>query len=111
MYQRKNTNGHNSNSTNNNNNNNMYSRASSGGFGRDLEGGRGGGGRFNDTNANILEQQNNDRINELSDQVARLKVLTYIKNLPLFLPDRSHSHTLFLMLLVLFLFLKLGSND
>ncbi len=29
-----------------------------------------------DTNANILEQQNNDRISELSDQVARLKGLT-----------------------------------
>jgi hypothetical protein len=72
MYQRKNTNGHNSNSTINTNN--MYSRTSSGGYGRDVEGGR-GGGRFNDTNSNILEQQNNDRINELSDQVARLKVL------------------------------------
>jgi blocked early in transport 1 len=29
-----------------------------------------------DTNANILEHQNNDRISELSDQVARLKGLT-----------------------------------
>jgi len=29
-----------------------------------------------DTNTNIMEQQNNDRINELSDQVARLKGLT-----------------------------------
>ena len=29
-----------------------------------------------DTNANILEHQNNDRIAELSDQVARLKGLT-----------------------------------
>lgn len=53
----------------------MYSRTGSGGYGRDLEGGgRGGGGRYNDTNSNILEQQNNDRISELSDQVARLKV-------------------------------------
>jgi blocked early in transport 1 len=69
MYQRKNANGQSSNNTNS-----MYSRSGSAGYGRDLEGGR-GGGRFNDTNANILEQQNNDRINELSDQVARLKVL------------------------------------
>jgi len=45
----------------------MYSR------GGDVEG---GGGRFNDTNSNILEQQNNDRISELSEQVARLKGLT-----------------------------------
>lgn len=48
--------------------------------GYDLEGGgsggRRGGGGYNDTNANILEQQNNERINELSDQVARLKGLT-----------------------------------
>lgn len=29
-----------------------------------------------DTNANIMEQQNNDRISELSDQVSRLKGLT-----------------------------------
>ena len=50
----------------------MYSRGGSGGYGRgDVEG---GGGRFNDANTNILEQQNNDRISELSEQVARLKV-------------------------------------
>ena len=30
----------------------------------------------NDTNANIMEQQNNDRISELSESVARLKGLT-----------------------------------
>lgn len=30
----------------------------------------------NETNANIMETQNNDRISELSDQVARLKGLT-----------------------------------
>ena len=47
----------------------MYSRTSVG-YGRDVEGGR----RFNDANTNILEQQNNDRISELSEQVARLKV-------------------------------------
>lgn len=29
-----------------------------------------------DANSNIMEQQNNDRIGELSDQVARLKGLT-----------------------------------
>ena len=73
MHQRKNTsssNGHNS----GNGSNNMYSRGGSGGYGRgDIEG---GGGRFNDTNSNILEQQNNERISELSDQVARLKGLT-----------------------------------
>ena len=63
MHQRKNTNSH--------NNSNMYSRGGSGGYGRgDVE----GGGRFNDANTNILEQQNNDRISELSEQVARLKV-------------------------------------
>jgi blocked-early-in-transport protein 1 len=39
--------------------------------------GRAGGGRTaNDTNANIVEQQNNERISMLSDQVARLKGLT-----------------------------------
>jgi len=50
----------------------MYSRNNAGGYGRDVE----GGGRFNDANTNILEQQNNDRISELSEQVARLKGLT-----------------------------------
>ena len=65
MHQRKNTNGYSSNS------NDMYAR------GRDLEG---GGGRFNDTNTNILEQQNNARISELSEQVARLKVNKSIRN-------------------------------
>ena len=63
MYQRK-TNSSNGGSS-------MYSRGNSGGYGRDVEG---GGGRFNDANTNILEQQNNDRISELSEQVARLKV-------------------------------------
>ncbi len=63
MHQRRNTNGH-------SNSKNMYSRSGSGGYGRDVE----GGGRFNDANTNILEQQNNDRISELSEQVARLKV-------------------------------------
>jgi blocked-early-in-transport protein 1 len=64
MHQRKNTNSGNGSS-------NMHGR---GGYNRgDPE----RGGRFNnDTNANILEQQNNDRINELGDQVARLKGLT-----------------------------------
>eukprot|EP00591_Stephanopyxis_turris_P012903 CAMPEP_0195518706 /NCGR_PEP_ID=MMETSP0794_2-20130614/13545_1 /TAXON_ID=515487 /ORGANISM="Stephanopyxis turris, Strain CCMP 815" /LENGTH=124 /DNA_ID=CAMNT_0040647727 /DNA_START=212 /DNA_END=586 /DNA_ORIENTATION=+ len=40
-----------------------------------LEGGR-GGMSAGETNSNIMEQQNNDRINDLSDQVARLKGLT-----------------------------------
>ena len=40
-----------------------------------LESGR-GGMNARDTNANIMEQQNNDRISELSDQVSRLKGLT-----------------------------------
>ena len=69
MHQRKNTNGHNS---SRNNSNEMYTRA----HGGDVEG---GGGRFNDTNSNILEQQNNDRISELSEQVARLKVRSQVK--------------------------------
>ena len=68
MHQRRSTKG---NDSSNNNSKNMYSRG--GGYGRDVEGG-GGGGRFNDANTNILEQQNNDRISELSEQVARLKV-------------------------------------
>ena len=34
------------------------------------------GGGYSDTNSNILEQQNNERILELSDQVSRLKGLT-----------------------------------
>mmetsp|Transcript_36884 Transcript_36884/g.42071 ORF Transcript_36884/g.42071 Transcript_36884/m.42071 type:complete len:140 (-) Transcript_36884:20-439(-) len=33
-------------------------------------------GKHNDMNSNILEQQNNERISELSEQVARLKGLT-----------------------------------
>ena len=58
----------------------MYSRGGSGGYGRgDVE----GGGRFNDANTNILEQQNNDRISELSEQVARLKVNYSVQRQPL----------------------------
>ena len=46
-----------------------------------LESGRGrsnnnGGMSSHEANASIMEQQNNDRINELSDQVSRLKGLT-----------------------------------
>ena len=54
------------------NNTDMYNKPSS-----DLESGSNmrRNGR-NNTNANILEQQNNERINELSDHVARLKGLT-----------------------------------
>lgn len=51
--------------------NNMYRNNNYGNY-NNLESGRGGG----DTNANILEQQNNERINELSSQVAKLKGLT-----------------------------------
>jgi blocked-early-in-transport protein 1 len=63
------------------NSGNSSTSASNGMYGRGAKGNRAGGrdvegGRFNDTNANILEQQNNDRISELSDQVARLKGLT-----------------------------------
>jgi hypothetical protein len=73
MHQRKTANGS-GHSNNSITNNKMYSRTGSAGYsGRDLEGGR-GIGRFNDTNSNILEQQNNERISELSEQVARLKV-------------------------------------
>ena len=73
MHQRKNNSGNSSNS--NGYNNNMYGRGGNayGRSGRDVEG---GGGRFNDTNSNILEQQNNERIYELSQQVSRLKGLT-----------------------------------
>jgi len=50
----------------------------SGGYHADIEGGmrrsRGAGG--GDANSNILEQQNNERINELSEHVSRLKGLT-----------------------------------
>jgi hypothetical protein len=73
MRQRQN--GYNNSSSNSSDS--MYARGGSGGLGsRDIEGGIGGGGgrRFNDTNAGILEQQNNERIYELSEQVARLKV-------------------------------------
>jgi blocked early in transport 1 len=88
MYQRKKSN-NNTNSTENKstNNNNMYSRSV--GSNTDIEGGRvsmrsttnGGRGSnnhksINDTNANILEQQNNERMNELANHVALLKGLT-----------------------------------
>jgi blocked early in transport 1 len=70
------------NSNNSNKNNNMYGRRSNGvsSF-SDVEGGRqyragGGGMSASDANSSILEQQNNERINELSEQVARLKGLT-----------------------------------
>lgn len=60
--------------SNNSNNGDMYNNR----YG-DLEGGRNsgrGGGGYHDTNSNILEQQNNEKIDLLSDQVARLKGLT-----------------------------------
>lgn len=46
------------------------------GYHHDIEGGRGGRNGANDANANILEQQNNERLNELSMHVAKLKGLT-----------------------------------
>jgi blocked-early-in-transport protein 1 len=58
------------NSGNSSNSNSMYGRRGAGGA--DVE--RGGG--YSDTNANILEQQNNERISELSEQVSKLKGLT-----------------------------------
>ena len=65
MHQRRTGNG-------NNSSNGMYGR---GGYG-DIES-RGGGGRSaREMNASIMEQQNNERINELSEQVSRLKGLT-----------------------------------
>jgi blocked-early-in-transport protein 1 len=63
-------------SNNSSGNSNMYNNNR---FGGDIEGGRNRNGRaagFNDANSNILEQQNNERIDLLSDQVARLKGLT-----------------------------------
>lgn len=63
MHQRKNT-------SSGNSSNGMYGR---GGYNR---GGDPERGRYNDTNSNILEQQNNERIYELSEQVSRLKGLT-----------------------------------
>eukprot|EP00934_Nitzschia_sp_Nitz4_P003688 Nitzschia sp. Nitz4//scaffold162_size51285//7600//9536//NITZ4_006965-RA/size51285-processed-gene-0.42-mRNA-1//-1//CDS//3329537961//3678//frame0 len=72
MHQRKNTSGNSNGSSNNSNN--MYSR--NGNYSRVNNGDVERGGRFNDTNTNILEQQNNERIFELSEQVSRLKGLT-----------------------------------
>ena len=46
-----------------------------GGFSGDIES-RGGGRSARETNAGIMEQQNNERISELSEQVAMLKGLT-----------------------------------
>lgn len=59
--------------------NGMYGGNRSGGAGYggyDVEGGRGGGRSARETNANIMEQQNNERILELGEHVARLKGLT-----------------------------------
>ena len=64
--------------------NSMYGKTGGGGgYHADIEGGMRRGGRSGaaasssgDANAGILEQQNNDRINELSEHVSRLKGLT-----------------------------------
>jgi blocked-early-in-transport protein 1 len=54
----------------------MYRAGGSGGYG-DIEGGRGGSGRSaRETYAGIMEQQNNDKVSELSEHIARLKGLT-----------------------------------
>ncbi|EED91443.1 predicted protein [Thalassiosira pseudonana CCMP1335] len=68
MHQRR------GNSRSRSNGEDMYNNLESG---RGRGGGAGRGGMSShETNANIMENQNNDRINELSDQVARLKGLT-----------------------------------
>ncbi|KAL7551413.1 hypothetical protein ACHAWF_014620 [Thalassiosira exigua] len=54
----------------------MYGNLESGRGGGPRSGGLGGGGSARDANSSILERQNDDRISELSDQVARLKGLT-----------------------------------
>lgn len=55
------------------NSNNGHYNTMNGGRGYDPER---GGMSASEMNANIMEQQNNDRIDELSEQVARLKGLT-----------------------------------
>lgn len=78
MYQRKGK----SNNGNGNGSDEMFNRDIEGGGARGRgaaagRGGSGGGGLTSrDANANILEQQNNERINDLADHVARLKGLT-----------------------------------
>lgn len=72
MYQRKSSA---VNGNSNNNNNDMYGRNDIEGGARG-RGGRGGHSASKDANSTILEQQNNERINELSEHVARLKGLT-----------------------------------
>ncbi len=67
----------NNNESSANSNGGMYRPGGSGGSGYgDIEGGRGGGRSARETNAGIMEQQNNERISELSEHVARLKGLT-----------------------------------
>jgi len=74
MHQRRNGSGQGPSNTKHNHfntSNNMYSR----GRGYDPE--RAGGGlNASEMNANIMEQQNNEKIAALGDQVARLKGLT-----------------------------------
>jgi blocked-early-in-transport protein 1 len=71
MHQRRTGNGSSAKSSSNG----MYGHRGGYGYG-DIES-RGGGGRSaRETNAGIMEQQNNDKISELSEQVARLKGLT-----------------------------------
>eukprot|EP00555_Chaetoceros_dichaeta_P009206 CAMPEP_0198259548 /NCGR_PEP_ID=MMETSP1447-20131203/8711_1 /TAXON_ID=420782 /ORGANISM="Chaetoceros dichaeta, Strain CCMP1751" /LENGTH=148 /DNA_ID=CAMNT_0043946967 /DNA_START=99 /DNA_END=545 /DNA_ORIENTATION=- len=67
----------NSNGSRHNNNNSNMHRSKGNGYDPERGGGGGGGGlSASDMNANIMEQQNNERISELGEQVARLKGLT-----------------------------------
>lgn len=68
MHQRRPGNGHNNSNGNGHFNNNMNRRGN-----YDPER---GGLSASEMNANIMEQQNNDKIDQLSDQVALLKGLT-----------------------------------
>ena len=80
MHKRRTGSGPNSNGSNghftNGSSTGMNMQGKGGGY--DPERGIGGGGGLSasEMNANIMEQQNNDRMSELSDQVARLKGLT-----------------------------------
>lgn len=82
MHQRRNSRQTNNNGSSGNGSNHSNMSYNNGGYG-DVEGGSQNnnnnmrrGGRGSDANSNILEQQNNERVDELADQVALLKGLT-----------------------------------
>jgi len=75
MHQRRNGSS-NSIKSSGNSSNSMYGNNRGGNNNYNYNRLEGGGMSAAETNANILEQQNNDRISELSDHVARLKGLT-----------------------------------